>query len=133
MITFYNAQTQSFLDGMNRIQQREAQAQLELTTGIRINFVSDAPDQISGLLSVRSDIARNTQIGQNLASVKTETDTAESAVSGAVSLVERAQSLGTEGATDLVSADTRQQLAQAVHRAAVQAIQLGDVLNEDQI
>jgi flagellar hook-associated protein 3 FlgL len=122
MITFYNAQTQSFLDGMNRIQQREAQAQLELTTGIRINFVSDAPDQISGLLSVRSDIARNTQIGQNLASVKTETDTAESAVSGAVSLVERAQSLGTEGATDLVSADTRQQLAQELGSVLTQLV-----------
>jgi flagellar hook-associated protein 3 FlgL len=107
---------------MNRIQQREAQAQLELTTGIRINFVSDAPDQISGLLSVRSDIARNTQIGQNLASVKTETDTAESAVSGAVSLVERAQSLGTEGATDLVSADTRQQLAQELGSVLTQLV-----------
>jgi len=120
MITFYNAQTQSFVDGMKQIQQREAQAQQELTTGLRINTVSDAPDQISNLLSLRSAIARNTQIGQNLASVKSETDAAESAVSNAVSLVEHAQSLGAQGASDMTSATTRQQLAQ----------QLGDVLTE---
>jgi len=120
MITFYNAQTQSFLDGMQQIQQREAQAQQELTTGLRINTVSDAPDQISNLLSLRSAIARNTQIGENLASVKSETDAAESAVSNAVSLVEHAQSLGAQGASDMTSAATRQQLAQ----------QMGDVLTE---
>ena len=120
MITFYNAQTQSFLDGMQQIQQREAQAQQELTTGLRINTVSDAPDQISNLLSLRSAIARNTQIGENLASVKSETDAAESAVSNAVSLVEHAQSLGAQGASDMTAAATRQQLAQ----------QMGDVLTE---
>jgi flagellar hook-associated protein 3 FlgL len=118
MITFYNAQTQAFLNGMNNIQQLEAQAQLQLTSGLRVNEVSDAPDQISDILSVQSAISRNTQIGQNLASVKSETDTAESAVSSAVSLVEQAQSLGTQGASDLDSADTRTQLAE----------QLGDVL-----
>ena len=120
MITFYNEQTQAFLDGMNRIQQRQTKAQLELTSGLRINSVSDAPDQISNLLSVRSALSRNAQIGQNLASVKTETDTAESAVSSAVSLVETAESLGTQGASDMATSDTRKQLAQ----------QLGSVLSE---
>ncbi|MGA2181633.1 MAG: flagellin [Bryobacteraceae bacterium] len=122
MITFYNPQTQAFLDGMNRIQQRQAQAQLELTTGLRINTVSDAPDRISDLLSVRSAIARNTQIGQNLASAKTETDTAESVLSNAVTLVERAQSLGTQGASDMDSAETRNQLAQELGSILTQLV-----------
>lgn len=120
MITFYNEQTQAFLNGMNNIQQKETQAQLELTSGLKINNVSDAPDEISDILSLYSSISANSQIGQNLADVKNETDTAESAVSSAVSLVEKAQSLGTEGATDIDSADTRTQLAQ----------QLGDVLTQ---
>jgi len=120
MITFYQPQTQAFLNGMNQIQQRLASAQQQLTTGLRVNTVSDAPDQISDLLSLQTAISFNTQIGQNLASVKAETDTAESAVSSAVSLVEQAQSLGTEGADDMDSADTREQLAQ----------QLGNVLTE---
>jgi flagellar hook-associated protein 3 FlgL len=120
MITFYNEQTQDFLNGMNNIQQKETQAQLELTSGLKVNNVSDAPDEISDILSLYSSISVNSQIGQNLAVVKSETDTAESAVSSAVSLVEQAQSLGTEGATDIDSADTRTQLAQ----------QLGDVLTQ---
>jgi flagellar hook-associated protein 3 FlgL len=120
MIMFYNEQTQAFLNGMNNIQQKEAQAQLELTSGLKVNNVSDAPDEISDILSLYSSISSNTQIGQNLAVVTNETNTAESAVSSAVSLVEQAESLGTEGATDIDSADTRAQLAQ----------QLGDVLTE---
>jgi flagellar hook-associated protein 3 FlgL len=120
MITFYNEQIQAFLSGMNNIQQKETQAQLELTSGLRVNSVSDAPDEISDILSLHSSISNNTQTGQNLAIVKNETDTAESAVSSAVSLVEKAQSLGTEGASDTDSAGTRTELAQ----------QLGDVLTE---
>jgi len=120
MITFFNAQTQAFLDGMDNIQQRETQAQLELTSGLRVNTIADAPNEISDILTVQHAISRNTQIGQNLATVKAETDTAESAVSNAVSLVEKAESLGTQGASDMDSADTRAQLAQ----------QLGDVLTE---
>jgi flagellar hook-associated protein 3 FlgL len=120
MITFYNEQTQAFLSGMNIIQQKETQAQLELTSGLKVNTVSDAPDEISDILSLQSSISNNTQIGQNLTIVKNETDTAESAVSSAVSLVEQAESLGTEGASDMDSADTRTELAQ----------QLGDVLTE---
>ncbi|MGD0617789.1 MAG: hypothetical protein ABSB67_09030 [Bryobacteraceae bacterium] len=120
MITFYNEQTQAFLNGMNNIQQKETQAQLELTSGLKVNSVSDAPDEISDILSLQSSISNNTQIGQNLAIVTNETNTAESAVSSAVSLVEQAESLGTQGATDIASADTRTQIAQ----------QLGDVLTE---
>jgi flagellar hook-associated protein 3 FlgL len=122
MITFYNEQTQAFLDGMGRIQERQKQAQLELTTGLRINAVSDAPDEISDLLSVRSAIARNTQIGKNLASIKTETDTAESVISSAVTLVERAQSLGTQGASDMATPATRQQLADELGSVLTQLV-----------
>jgi flagellar hook-associated protein 3 FlgL len=126
MITFYNAQTQAFLNGMSSIQQRETLAQQQLTTGLRVNNVSDAPDQISDILSVQSAISRNTQIGQNLASVKNETDTAESAVSSAVSLVEQAESLGTQGASDMDSADTRTQLAQQLGNVLTQLVSIAN-------
>jgi flagellar hook-associated protein 3 FlgL len=126
MITFYNAQTQAFLNGMNTIQQSENQAQQQLTTGLRVNNVADAPDEISEILSVQSAISRNTQIGQNLGSVKNETDTAESAVSSAVSLVEQAESLGTQGASDMDSADTRTQLAQQLGNVLTQLVNIAN-------
>src|SRR5579863_8561895 len=114
MISSLTPQTQAFLTALNAIQQRAQTAQQQLSTGLRINTVSDDPSQISDLLSVNASISENNQITQNLAQVKTETDTAESVVSNAVTLVEQAQSLGTQGASDMDSADTRSKLAEQV-------------------
>jgi flagellar hook-associated protein 3 FlgL len=114
MINALTPQTQSFLTALNAIERRAQTAQQQLSTGLRINTVSDDPSQISDLLSVQAAISQNNQINQNLAQVKTETDTAESVVSNAVTLVEQAQSLGTQGASDMDSADTRQKLAEQV-------------------
>jgi flagellar hook-associated protein 3 FlgL len=120
MIDSLNAAAQSFLTGLAQIQQRAQRAQQELTTGLKINVVSDAPDQIASLMQTRSDLAQTQQIDTNLGRVTTEVNTAESALQSAVSLVERAQSLGAQGASDLATTDTRQNVAQ----------ELGSVLQE---
>src|SRR5579872_5464542 len=112
MISSLSASAQSFLVGLAQIQAREQQAQQQLTTGLKINVVSDAPDQISGLLQTRSDLAQTQQIDANLNRVTTEVNTAETALQSAVNLVTRAQSLGTQGASDLASSDTQQNVAQ---------------------
>lgn len=112
MISSLSASAQSFLVGLDQIQAREQQAQQQLTTGLKINVVSDAPDQISNLLQTRSDLAQTQQIDANLGRVTTEVNTAETALQSAVSLVEQAQSLGTQGASDLASSDTQQNVAQ---------------------
>jgi flagellar hook-associated protein 3 FlgL len=111
MISSLNSAAQSFLIGLDQIQQRAQHAQQELTTGLKINTVSDAPDQIASLLQTRSDLAQTQQIDANLGRVKTEVDTAEGALQSAVALTERAQTLGAQGSSDLVSSDTRQNLA----------------------
>jgi len=111
MIDSLNSAAQSFLMGLSQIQQRSQRAQTELTTGLKINTVSDAPDQISSLLQTRSDLAQTQQITNNLGRVKTEVDTAEEGLQGAVSLMERVQTLGAQGSSDISSADTRQNLA----------------------
>jgi flagellar hook-associated protein 3 FlgL len=120
MISSLSPSAQSFIVGLNQIQQREQQAQQQLTTGLKINVVSDAPDQISDLLQTRSDLAQTQQIDFNLGRVTTEVNTGETALQSAVSLVEQAQSLGTQGASDLASSDTQQNVAQ----------QLGSVLQQ---
>jgi flagellar hook-associated protein 3 FlgL len=111
MISSLNSAAQSFLAGLAQIQQREQQAQQQLTTGLKINVVSDAPDAIAGLLQTRSELARTDQIDSNLGIVTTEANTAESALQTAVSLVERAQTLGAQGDSDLATAGTRQNVA----------------------
>jgi flagellar hook-associated protein 3 FlgL len=120
MISSLSASAQSFIVGLDQIQAREQQAQQELTTGLKINVVSDAPDQISDLLQTRADLAQTQQIDSNLGRVTTEVNTGETALQSAVSLVENAESLGTQGASDLASSDAQQNVAQ----------QLGSVLQQ---
>lgn len=111
MISSLDPSTLNFLMGMNQIQKRAERAQEELTSGLKINNVSDAPDQIASLWQTRSDLAETQQIDANLGRVKTETDTAEGALQSAVTLVERAQTLGAQGASDTNNSQSRQDLA----------------------
>jgi len=111
MISSLDAASLSFLNGMDQIQQRAQRAQQEMTTGLKINSVSDAPDQIAGLWETRSQLNQATQTDTNLARVKTEVDTAESTISSAVTLVERAQTLSSQGVTGTTSAQSRQDIA----------------------
>ena len=114
MISSLNASNSEFLSQMNAIETRMARAQKQLSTGLRINDPSDAPDQISELLSARASLATAQQTNQNLTRVKTEVDSAESALSQASTAIEQARVLGTQGANTTQTADTRQTLADQV-------------------
>jgi flagellar hook-associated protein 3 FlgL len=126
MISPLSASSQAFLAGLNQIEQRELQAQTELTTGLQINVVSDAPDEISPLLQTRSDLSQAQQITSNLGIVTTEVNSAETALQSAVSLVDSAQSLGTEGASDLASGDTQQNVAEQLGTTLQQLVALAN-------
>jgi flagellar hook-associated protein 3 FlgL len=111
MIEFFDPSNQMFLSGLNRILTREQRAQQQLTTGLKINTVSDDPDHIGNLMQVRTSLAQNEQITSNLGRVKTETDTAEGALSNAVKLLENISTLASEGQPNTQTADTRSQIA----------------------
>jgi flagellar hook-associated protein 3 FlgL len=111
VISSLNAASQSFLTGLDQIQQRAQTAQTELTTGLKINNVSDDPNEIADLWQTRSDLDQAQQITTNLGSVQTEVNTGESVLENAVTLVEQAETLGAQGASDTVSSDTRQDLS----------------------
>lgn len=111
MISILSPASQNFLSGLNQIQLRLQNAQTQLSTGLKINNVSDDPTLIANLWQTRSQLTQVQQIDTNLGLVQTEVNTAESSVSSAVTLVERALTLGTQGATDTASASTRQDLA----------------------
>ncbi len=111
MIEFFNSSSQIFLTGLERIQTREQRAQQQLTTGLKINTISDDPDHIGNLMQVRANLAQTEQIALNLKRVKTETDTAEGALSNAVKLLENASTLASEGQPNTQTAETRAQIA----------------------
>ena len=120
MISSLNAASQSFLTALGQIQQADQTAQTELATGLKINYDSDDPTDIPELWQTRSDLAQTTQIVSNLGQVQTEVNAGQSVLQNAVTLVEQAETLGTQGATDTASSDTRQNLAD----------QLGSILQE---
>jgi flagellar hook-associated protein 3 FlgL len=111
MISSLNASDQNFLVSLAQIQAADQAAQTELSTGLKINTVSDAPDQISELLQTNADLSQTQQVETNLNQVTTEVNTAESTLESSVSLVERAETLGAEGANSTSTAATNQNLA----------------------
>jgi len=111
MISPLSPAHQNFLTALTQIQQRLTNDQLQLTSGLKIIKVSDAPNQIADLWQTQSELGQAQQIDTNLGLVSTEVNTAESSLQSAVTLVQRAETLGTEGATGTADAATRQNLA----------------------
>jgi len=120
MISRLDSSSEQFLAALNSTQQRLNQAQLELTSGKKVNVISDDPDQISSLLQARADLGSSVQSEADLGRVKTEVDTAESVIANSVTLVEHARVLAAQGATGTSSPQTRQTLAD----------QLSDILKQ---
>jgi flagellar hook-associated protein 3 FlgL len=120
MLSTLSPAGQNFLAGLDQIQQNLQTAQTQLTTGLKINEVSDDPTQIADLWQTRSQLDQAQQIDSNLGQVQTEVNTGQSSLQSAVLLVQRAETLGAQGATDTADANTRQNLAS----------ELGSILQE---
>src|SRR5271170_2865154 len=111
MISSLDAASQSFLAGLSQIQQTLQTAQTQLTTGLQINNVSDAPSEIADIWQLNSELDQTNQTDTNLGQVATEVNTAQTALQSAVTLVEQAETYGAQGASDTSTATTRQDLA----------------------
>jgi flagellar hook-associated protein 3 FlgL len=114
--------TQKFLADLARSQAAIDRAQREITSGLRVERASDAPQQIGDILELHGDLGWNTQILANLNQAKAKTDTAEGALAQAVNLLDQASTLGSQGAGSLVSADLRTTLAGQVEEILTQLV-----------
>jgi len=111
MISSLDSESLRFLSGLNQIQQRSERAQRELTSGLKINTISDAPDEIGSLWQKRWELDSAKQVDANLGRVKAEVDSAQTAIASAVTLVDRAQTLSSQGATSTATAQDRIEIA----------------------
>lgn len=102
---------ENFLSDIDRLSRRMERAQRQLTSGLKFSRVSDEPDDVSRLLSVRASLQRTEQTQLNLGRVKTEVDTAEKTLQQAVTLMDRARQLGAQGASGHQSKETRARVA----------------------
>jgi flagellar hook-associated protein 3 FlgL len=126
MISGIDPSAAQFLADLSQTQARMARAEQELSSGLQFNDASDAPDQVSDILSLRADISRNTQVQSNLGNVKTQVDAAEQALSNAEQLVEQARTLAAQGVTGTQTPQTRLALAEQVQSIQDQLISLAN-------
>ena len=103
MISGLDPINEQFLASINTLQDQLNAAQTQLSSGLRVNKASDAPQQIGDIFQTRADIAHATQVDQNLGIVKAQVDAADSALQSAVQVLENAGTLGTEGDGDTAS------------------------------
>ncbi|HEV3334066.1 MAG TPA: flagellin [Bryobacteraceae bacterium] len=122
MISNLSPQSQNFLADVDRVQQSVAQASGQISSGLRVNVASDAPDVISQLLQLRSNLQKNTQITTNLGMATTDANVAESTLDSATQLMDNALSLAAQGATGTMTASDRQNLAGEVQAVEEQML-----------
>ena len=114
MLSFLNAANNRFLADVQRMQQRQTVAMEQVSSGVRVRVASDDPDHIDDLLSARAELFNSKQIKNNLDAYKTEVDTAETTLQGAIKAVEKIRTLGAQGLNDASPTNQRQIIANEV-------------------
>jgi flagellar hook-associated protein 3 FlgL len=119
MINGLDANSELFLAALDRIQQRLSDANLQATSGKRVSVASDAPDEVSALLRLKAEERRITRSESNLAAATTDANTADNTIAASIQLLDRALTLGAQGANGTIDTDKRLNLANEI--AAIQA------------
>ena len=114
MLDPIDSSSQQFLVAMDGLNKRLEQAQQRITSGLKIQIASDAPDQISQLLQVRSQIAQNQQTKSNLASYKLEEDSASNALQQASTVLDSVKALSSTALNGTLSPTMQANLVQEV-------------------
>ncbi len=114
MISLLQGSSQLFITELGQIQQQAAQANQQVSSGLKISVPSDAPDEIDSLLQLRSDQARNTQIQSNLTLAQTDAQSADNALSSSIQLMDQALTFAAQGANATVPPTAEQSLAQEI-------------------
>ena len=118
------------LIALQRNQQQQNTAILELASGDRINKPSDDPDGAATVVQIHD---RSSQADSYLSSIDTisgQMQMTDSTLSSVVTALTRAISLGVEGATGTLSDENRQALAEEVSGVRDQLLSLANVSYE---
>lgn len=99
MVNGFDPSAPRFLADLGRIQDRMHRAERQISSGLRVQSASDAPEQVLQILRLQTRIEANTQVQTNLTRVQAQVNTAEAAMREAVSIVERARVLAAQTAT----------------------------------
>ena len=124
MISSLDPASELLLANTTRIQRRITSATMQVSSGKRIAAGSDAPDQISPLLQLRTAQQHNQQIQSNLVLAKSNADAADGALTSAIQLMDSALTTANQGTNITLDATGRQNLAQQVQALQQQMVNL---------
>ena len=119
--------SQILLNALNVSDQAEQTALLQLSTGLRVNSPSDDPSAAAREVGIASQADACDQYLRSIASVSAELQTADSSLSSGVTALQRAISLGVEGANGTQSQDDRNALASEVQSISQQMLGIANL------
>jgi flagellar hook-associated protein 3 FlgL len=122
MLSTLDPSAQRFLYSLNQISDRMQRAQQQVSTGLKLQQVSDGPDQVSALLQARSSLDSTQQVLTNLGRIKAEVDAGEQGLQGAVQLFDKVQTLGAQGNTDILPPAQKLDIAQQLDSILQQVV-----------
>jgi len=104
----------TILSGLQVNTQREDQALQQVSSGQKLNSISDDPVAAATLVNLKTESSSDAQYLQNISSLTGPMQVADSALSSVVEALTSAQSLGVEGGNGTVNTQERQAIAQQV-------------------
>src|SRR6185312_6765438 len=93
-----NGANQQYLADLQLTQAQISQAQAQLSSGYRLQRVSDDPGAISQIYELQTKISFNQQTQKNLNSANTELNAADSALQSSIQSLTSAVTLAAQGA-----------------------------------
>ncbi len=126
MISGLSAANDQFLASMNILQNNLSQADEQLSSGLRVNQASDAPQSVEDIFVTRAELGQETQVAQNLTTIQGQVQTADSSVQTAIQLLNQAIAIGSQGASNTSSSTSQQTLASQVQGLETQLVSIAN-------
>ena len=119
--------TQILLNALKSSDQAEQTALQQMTTGKRVNQASDDPSAAALEVNIAYQMDSCDQYVRSISSLNSELQTADSSLSSVVTSLQRAITLGTEGANGTMSQDNRATVAQEVSGISQQVLSIANL------
>lgn len=120
------------LAALEQLEQQQNTAALELSTGSKINQPSDDPAGAAELVQINDLSSQVDSFQQSIGSINGQLSTADSTLSSVTSALQRAISLGTEGANGTLNDSDRALIAAELTSIQSQLISLANVSYQGQ-
>jgi flagellar hook-associated protein 3 FlgL len=115
------------LNALHASDQAEQTALTQLTTGRRVNVASDDPSSAALEVNIAYQMDSCDQYSRSMSSIYSELQTADSSLNSAVTALQRAITLGVEGANGTLSQQDRTTLAQEVSGISQQVLSVANL------